>query len=92
MKRGAICLIFVLSIVVRFWRIDAPFDDLWSWRQSDVASIARNYFENGFQFGQPQIDWAGNSRDLSGLSFPFFRSPPGCFTRLLVSTNGSAGH
>jgi hypothetical protein len=48
MKRGAIWLIAVLSIAARLWKIDAPFDDLWSWRQSDVAAIAFNYFKDSF--------------------------------------------
>jgi hypothetical protein len=40
MKRRAIWLIIILKNAVRLWRIDAPFDDLWSWRQSDAQFIA----------------------------------------------------
>lgn len=70
MRRLFFVLIFVSSVAVRFWRIDAPFDDRWSWRQSDVAAIARNYFENGFHFAHPQIDWAGNEPGFVGTEFP----------------------
>lgn len=70
MQRGAIWLIVVLSVAVRLWQIDAPFEDLWSWRQSDVAAIARNYFENGFHFSRPQIDWAGGEPGFVGTEFP----------------------
>jgi 4-amino-4-deoxy-L-arabinose transferase-like glycosyltransferase len=65
-------LIFIIlaAFVVRLIGIDQPFIDPWSWRQSDVAAIARNYFENGFHFTRPQIDWAGNERGFVGTEFP----------------------
>ena len=54
----------------RLWRIDQPFVDPWSWRQSDVAAIARNYFTGGFHFAYPQIDWAGDAAGFVGTEFP----------------------
>jgi 4-amino-4-deoxy-L-arabinose transferase-like glycosyltransferase len=65
-----VLLICLAAIALRCWRIDAPFTDAWSWRQSDVAAIARNYFENGFHFARPQIDWAGNEPGFVGTEFP----------------------
>ncbi|MEP6937427.1 MAG: glycosyltransferase family 39 protein, partial [Chthoniobacterales bacterium] len=50
--------------------IRQPFVDNWSWRQSDVASIARNFQENGFHLARPQIDWAGSARGFVGTEFP----------------------
>jgi 4-amino-4-deoxy-L-arabinose transferase-like glycosyltransferase len=35
-----------------------------------VAAIARNYFENGFHFARPQIDWAGSQPGFVGTEFP----------------------
>jgi len=58
------------ALIVRLIGIDQPFIDPWSWRQSDVAAIARNYLENGFHFSRPQIDWAGNERGFVGTEFP----------------------
>jgi 4-amino-4-deoxy-L-arabinose transferase-like glycosyltransferase len=58
------------ALVVRLIGIDQPFIDPWSWRQSDVAAIARNYSENGFHFARPQIDWAGNEHGFVGTEFP----------------------
>jgi hypothetical protein len=63
-------LIVVAAFAVRLIGIDQPFIDPWSWRQSDVAAIARNFSENGFHFRRPQIDWAGNQPGYVGTEFP----------------------
>jgi 4-amino-4-deoxy-L-arabinose transferase-like glycosyltransferase len=72
-KSGAIYLVALIAVgafIVRLVGIDQPFIDPWSWRQSDVAGIARNFFENGFHFTRPQIDWAGNQPGYVGTEFP----------------------
>jgi hypothetical protein len=63
-------LVVISAFLVRLIGIDQPFVDPWSWRQSDVAAIARNYSENGFHFSHPQIDWAGNEPGYVGTEFP----------------------
>jgi 4-amino-4-deoxy-L-arabinose transferase-like glycosyltransferase len=60
----------ILAVGARFVLIDQPYIDNWSWRQSDVAAIARNYLQNGFQFARPQIDWAGDQPGYVGTEFP----------------------
>ena len=60
----------ILAVAVRLLLINQPFIDRWSWRQSDVAAIARNFSENGFHFGHPQIDWAGDAHGYVGTEFP----------------------
>jgi len=65
-----VLFIVVAALVVRLIGIDQPFIDPWSWRQSDVAAIARNFLENGFHFTWPQIDWAGNQPGYVGTEFP----------------------
>ena len=67
--RIAICL-SILAVVARLISINQPYIDTWSWRQSDVAAIARNFYENGFHFGHPQIDWAGGHPGYVGTEFP----------------------
>src|SRR6266480_3601114 len=62
--------LWILAVAVRLILIDQPYVDYWSWRQSDVAAIARNFFEHGFRFGYPQIDWAGGSGGYVGTEFP----------------------
>src|SRR6478609_4054679 len=63
----AICL---LAVAARLVLINQPYVDHWSWRQNDVAAIARNFLQNGFRFGYPQIDWAGNAPGYVGTEFP----------------------
>jgi len=65
-----IFVICVFAVAVRLILINQPYVDYWSWRQSDVAAIARNFLENGFRFGYPQIDWAGNAHGYVGTEFP----------------------
>jgi 4-amino-4-deoxy-L-arabinose transferase-like glycosyltransferase len=60
----------VMAVAVRLIAINQPYIDNWSWRQSDVAAIARNYYENGFHFAYPQIDWTGDAPGYVGTEFP----------------------
>jgi len=60
----------VMAVAVRLIAINQPYIDNWSWRQSDVAAIARNHYENGFHFAYPQIDWAGDAPGYVGTEFP----------------------
>jgi 4-amino-4-deoxy-L-arabinose transferase-like glycosyltransferase len=60
----------ILAVAVRLILINQPFIDRWSWRQSDVAAVARNFSENGFRFTYPQIDWAGSAPGYVGTEFP----------------------
>src|SRR6266513_2650598 len=62
--------IWILAVAVRLILIDQPYVDHWSWRQSDVAAIARNFSEGGLRFSHPQIDWAGNATGYVGTEFP----------------------
>jgi 4-amino-4-deoxy-L-arabinose transferase-like glycosyltransferase len=65
-----VVLLWILAVAVRLVLINQPYVDHWSWRQSDVAAIARNFFEHAFRFGYPQIDWAGESAGYVGTEFP----------------------
>lgn len=65
-----VILISIVAVAVRLIAINQPFVDNWSWRQSDVAAIARNYFQGGFHFAHPQIDWAGDQPGYVGTEFP----------------------
>ena len=62
--------IWILAVAARLILINQPYVDHWSWRQSDVAAIARSFSEGGFRFAHPQIDWAGNATGYVGTEFP----------------------
>jgi 4-amino-4-deoxy-L-arabinose transferase-like glycosyltransferase len=68
--RKVVFLICLVGVAARLILINQPYIDHWSWRQSDVAAIARNFLQNGFRFGYPQIDWAGNAPGYVGTEFP----------------------
>src|SRR5690349_5507022 len=65
-----VILISIVAVAARLVLIDQPFVDRWSWRQSDVAAIARNYLQGRFHFARPQIDWAGDQPGYVGTEFP----------------------
>src|SRR6266487_852377 len=65
-----VAMMSIFAVATRLFLINQPYIDHWSWRQSDVAAIARNFFENGFRFAYPQIDWAGNATGYVGTEFP----------------------
>ncbi|HEX7517377.1 MAG TPA: glycosyltransferase family 39 protein [Chthoniobacterales bacterium] len=69
-SKWTLIIIVLIAVVVRLIEIEQTFIDPWSWRQSDVAAIARNFLENGFHFNRPQIDWAGNAQGYVGTEFP----------------------
>jgi len=60
----------IFAVAARLVLIDQPYIDSWSWRQSDLAAIARNFEKNGFHFAHPQIDWAGDAPGYVGTEFP----------------------
>jgi 4-amino-4-deoxy-L-arabinose transferase-like glycosyltransferase len=43
-----------------------------SWRQADTAAMARNFYENGYNFLYPQIDWGGNLAGYCQTEFPIY--------------------
>src|SRR2546430_12140408 len=53
--------IWILAVAVRLILIDQPYVDHWSWRQSDVAAVARHFCQSGFRFSHPPIDLACNA-------------------------------
>jgi hypothetical protein len=66
----ALALIVVVGIALRLIHITQPFIDQWSWRQSDIAMIARHFSEDGFRIWWPRIDWFGDVAGYVGTEFP----------------------
>jgi 4-amino-4-deoxy-L-arabinose transferase-like glycosyltransferase len=65
-----VCL-FLLGAGLRavyVWRpVDRP-----SWREADVAAIARNYYREGMNPFYPRIDWRGDGPGYAEMEFPLF--------------------
>jgi 4-amino-4-deoxy-L-arabinose transferase-like glycosyltransferase len=60
----------VLGLAVRCRGLTQPWVDTWSWRQADVAMIARNFALRGLHLWWPQIDWSGDGAGFVGTEFP----------------------
>ncbi len=65
-----VAVMSIFAVATRLFLVNQPYIDHWSWRQSDVAAIARNFSEGGFRFAYPQIDWAGDAAGYVGTEFP----------------------
>lgn len=72
MEKKLFFSIIIISLLVRLYHIDFTIMGWHSWRQADTAAIARNFFENGFKFLYPQIDWGGNSQGIVETEFPVY--------------------
>jgi len=65
-------LILAFGFVLRLYHVNAPIIGIHAWRQSDTAAMARNYYENGFRFLYPQIDWGGSTPGYAETEFPMY--------------------
>ncbi|MCI0449927.1 MAG: glycosyltransferase family 39 protein [Chlorobi bacterium] len=65
-------IILFITLLVRLYHIDFPVLGWHSWRQSDSASIARNFYENGFNILNPQVNWAGAGRGFVESEFQIY--------------------
>ena len=64
--------ILIAAFTARLYHITFPVIGWHSWRQSDTASIAKNFFENGFRLFYPQINWTGNSTSYVESEFQLY--------------------
>lgn len=55
-----ITIILLAAVIIRIINIFSPVSGWHSWRQSDTASIAVNFYENGYNILFPQILWGGS--------------------------------
>ncbi len=60
--------VIFLGVSLRLIKISQPFIDAWSWRQSETAMVADNFYRHGFNILYPQISWAGSSGYI-GIEF-----------------------
>jgi hypothetical protein len=73
-RRAIIILVVALGIIVRLLPMWNPSEGgiRLSWREGDVASIAKNYYEEGMNILYPRIDWRGEGPGFTESEFPLF--------------------
>lgn len=71
-NRNVLLTILLAGLLARLYHIDFPVAGFQAWRQADTAAMARNFFENGFRFLYPQIDWGGASAGYVETEFPLY--------------------
>ena len=67
-----ILLLLVIAAVFRFPGVREPLTDTQYWRQTDTASIARNYYEEGMRFYYPSVNWRGDGPGYVESEFPLY--------------------
>ncbi len=61
--------ILLAGAILRFYQIDQPFIDATSWRQSDTATIADNFYQGNWNILYPEISWNGPGHNYVGYEF-----------------------
>jgi hypothetical protein len=64
----ALLVILVGGFLIRFYGFDNPIADWHSWRQSETASVSRNFAQDGFDLLHPKMDNISNVQ--SGMDNP----------------------
>jgi 4-amino-4-deoxy-L-arabinose transferase-like glycosyltransferase len=67
-----IYLIIIIGLTLRLIHIDAPLLGYHAWRQADTASVARNFYMNGFNLFYPQINWSPESTGYVESEFQIY--------------------
>lgn len=61
--------ILIAAAILRFYQIDQPFIDATSWRQTDTAIIAENFYRENWNIFYPEISWNGPGHNYVGYEF-----------------------
>jgi 4-amino-4-deoxy-L-arabinose transferase-like glycosyltransferase len=69
--RLILVLIFLLAAGVRAVTLWEPINTF-SWREADLAAIARNYYQEGMNLFYPRIDWRGAGPGFTEIEFPLY--------------------
>ena len=67
-----ILLLLVVALIFRLPGIREPLTDTQYWRQTDTASIARNYYEEGMRFYYPSVNWREDGPGYVESEFPLY--------------------
>ncbi|GAB4376465.1 MAG: glycosyltransferase family 39 protein [Elainellaceae cyanobacterium] len=75
--------ILFFAAIVRTYRITQPFTDYISWRQSDTATIADNFYRGHWNILYPAISWNGPEPNYVGYEFQTITYITALFYKLL---------
>ncbi len=63
---------FVVTLIAgawRFWKINQPLSDMYSWRQASTAMMAQNFYLYDFNPFFPAVSWVGPQPGYQGREF-----------------------
>ncbi len=61
--------IFIIAAILRFNHINQPLVDAFSWRQSDTAIMADNFYQGNWNIFYPSVSWNGPEPNYQGMEF-----------------------
>lgn len=59
LERMLLAALVAAGLYIRLFHLSSPLLDTHSWRQTQTAMFARNFYRNGMNILKPQVDWAG---------------------------------
>jgi len=62
----------VVAVAHKFYGLDRPLTGHHTWRESDTAALARNYYEGGMKLFYPEVDWGGPGPNYCETEFPLY--------------------
>lgn len=65
-------LILLGGFYIRTLNLETPLLDVHSWRQTQTAMFARNFYQYGYNIFLPQIDWAGDAPGYIEAEFQLY--------------------
>lgn len=63
-------ILSMVSFAIKVYGLD---DGIYTWRQADTASMARNFYRCGMTLWRPMIDWGGASPFVVESEFPLYQ-------------------
>lgn len=82
-KSYLLIAILVTAAILRFYQVNQPFLDATSWRQTDTATIADNFYRGNWNILYPEISWNGPGHNYVGYEFQTVTYITSLFYRLL---------
>jgi len=87
----AVVVLIAMAAAIRLIGITKPLIDKQYWRQTDTASIARNFFEEDMNIFYPRVNWRGNTRGYVESEFPLYPFLVACLYKIHGTPNETLG-